>query len=190
MRAVRGEQRNGYAEFPRHSSQRFQVSGIVAITAVLIFDLHGDDRPAAIVLQRCDLRQYHAPVGAHRIQKRLVAAPDLHPRTVHQPPRQSSVVTLAAGIRPRTDDHMKPQFPGHTEEGFEVQIAIQSKPALFRFGEVPENVALDAVAAQGSRLFKPVAPAGARQPEKMNHAGDNLYLLSGYPDGIFFEFHQ
>ena len=99
-------------------------------------------------------------------------------------------VLVTAPINKYTIQSQEFQFPGHTEEGFEVQIAIQSKPALFRFGEVPENVALDAVAAQGSRLFKPVAPAGARQPEKMNHAGDNLYLLSGYPDRIFFEFHQ
>lgn len=189
MCAVRSEQWYGYAEFPRHSGQGLQIFRVMTVAAIFIFDLHGDNRSAAIVLQCRNLRQYHAPVGAHRIQKRFVAAPDLHFRMVHQPPGQPAVVAFTAGVRSRADDHMKPQFPGHAEKCFEVQVVLQPKPALFRFGEVPENVALDAVAAHGCRFLKPVTPAGTRQPEKMNHAGNDLHPFPGDLDASVFKFH-
>ena len=101
---------------PARRHRPFEIAQILMVgpkTAVLVLDLHGDDRPPALgALQRRQQRHQAVVISVDRVQIGRVHAADLHPRIGQQPRGKSAEIPLGADIRARTDDDEQVQARG------------------------------------------------------------------------------
>ena len=151
-----------------------------AVGAVLVLDLHQDDRAALVDLARHDDRRQLLEVTAHRGHERRVAAADGgRPRAAAEP----------AGQARRWSNSAQMYGPGRTIANIPSAATRSRKrprssppaePELARPGRVrvPGNVRLDRVQAHQPGLPDPVGPVPGMDPEVVQGAGQDAERLA------------
>ncbi len=153
----RGE-RNRQADRTVDADELLEVDGVGAVGAVLVLDLHEDDRAAPVDLpgleHRCEL--LHVPLD--RAQVLRLVTPDADGPRAEQPARQPAVGPLGADVGPRSDDRVHALGRHLVEEPSEVEPAAEVEDVLLRGMRVPRDVGLDRVQTHLARLADAVAP--------------------------------
>ncbi len=174
------DRRQGHrdADPPVDGDELAQVRLVGAVRAVLVLDLHQDDRAAAIDLSRHqDWRELLEVGGDGRHVARLVLA---HPgdAVAEQPRRQAAVGPLRADVRSGPHDRVH-ALRGHgVEERREVEVAREVELVLPGRVRVPGDVRLDGVQTHLTGLADPVRPEIWMDAEVVDRAGQDPERLA------------
>jgi hypothetical protein len=177
-RLVHGRQRHGDPGLAEQPGQFPQVLLVRAVGAVLVLDLHQDDRPAPVGLAGDDDRREPPQVPAHRRHERRVAAADGVNAGLTEPAGQAPVGQLGADVRPGADDREHPLGRHQVEEAPEVEPAVE--PELIRPWRVrvPGDVGLNRVQAHLPCFPDPVSPVAGMDTEVVQRAGEDAERLA------------
>ena len=159
---------------PRH------VGAVVAVAAVLVLDLHHQDRAALRDEQRLhDLREAsHVAFGRCHVAR--VEAADLEVGVAQQVRRDAAEVPLGADVRARAAAAPTAPRPATSpDEARDVAVAGREvEHALGGLVVVPEDVGRDRVAAHRLRHADAMAPVLRRDARRVHLAGDHLERLA------------
>ncbi len=171
---VTGEERHREAGGAKRVADEAQVAVVVAVAAVLVLDLHEDDRAPARALQRGELAAEPPQPGAGGGEITRVAAPHPQVRRRQQPGRQPAEVPLGADVRAGPQDHLEPLGGREADECGDVGVAPELEPSRRRLVDAPEDVRAHRIEAQGAQHLQAMAPVGAGDAREMELAAPEL----------------
>ena len=123
-------------------------AGVVAVAAVLVLHLHGEDGTAIGTQQGLYQFEYLQKVRPQPAQKPGIAAPQ-GDAVLEQPGGQSAQVPLGADVGAGPQDHIQPQFLGGFDVFHQIQPPGEVKFSLFALMEVPAAVGFQGIEAAG-----------------------------------------
>ncbi len=180
VRAIGGEQQIGAeAGAIQRLMDLLHVRAIVAVGAVFVLDLHGDDRPAMRGHQRRQFLAQPLEVAFHRLQIFRILRAHVQMRIGEQPSGEAARFPFGAYIRARAKDHVQPLFLRHAYEGGHVVVAAEIELAWLGFDRVPVNVGGDGIEAHRTCFPQAVLPVRARDALEVHRAGNDLVNPAG-----------
>ncbi len=175
---VGAEQQAVHALRPHGVPQMFQVRVVVAVAAVFVLDLHGDDGPAARGLQIHEPGQQLGEPGVNCPLVGGVRAAQRRVLVLEEPGRQPAEVPFRADVRSRPHDHLESDLVRGPYEGGDITPSGEVGLVLGRLVEVPGDVGLHRVQAHRPHPQQPVAPVLGVRPEVVEGAGEDPERLA------------
>jgi hypothetical protein len=164
-----------HAESAQERGEPAGVSGVVAVTAVLVLDLHGDDRPTMDGLVGREPGDELFEPGLDRLLVTRVRAAE---RDVAggEPGRQAAVRPLRADVRAGSEEDVETEVGGGVHEPPDVAPAGELGCHVdLGLMEVPGDVGVDGVETEVDEAQHPVAPVLRDDTEVVQRSG---------PDGV------
>lgn len=142
---VRGEHHDLHARVRHELSQSGEIFLVVAVGAVFVLDLHGDDGSALGALQVAYLLHDARDIPPDMPEVDGVQAPDAHILVGKQPRRQSAEIPFRADVRTGTENDIEPELARRLHKAPDIQPAREVELTLARLVEIPAHICFDGV---------------------------------------------
>lgn len=150
--AVRREEEHLCTALLHDTFEGGEIGLVVAVAAVLVLHLHGDDRSALGALKVAHLLHHPRDVVAHMGEIDRVVASQAQIFVREQPCGEPARVPLRADVRTGTQDDVKPQLPRGLDVAADVQPPGEIELPFLRLVEIPAHIGLHGVEAAGFEL--------------------------------------
>ena len=151
---------------------------VIAVAAVLVFNLHHQDVAAIASKEGRNLLEQGLIIPADLGEIERIIAAQFHFLVTEQPGRQAAELQLSADVGAGTKNDIQAQLLGSPDKPGNVQHTGEIKLALFPLVEIPAGVGLYGIKTAGLQLLQPVLPVFRHDPEVVNGAGQDGKGLS------------
>lgn len=156
--AVGSEERDIDPRLLPERLDRQDILFILAVAAVLVLDLHHEDRAAPGHQQAPHLRSQPGDIAAYGGEVAWVLCTQLDIGCFEEPPRNASQLPLGTDIGTRPEHHPEPFLLGHLDIGSKVRDPREVPAAGLWLMEVPEVVGRHHVAPHGLEHLEAMPP--------------------------------
>src|SRR5690606_15861560 len=149
---------------------------VVAVAAVLVLDLDGDDGPAAVGLERGDARHDLVEPGRDGVEVDRVGRAQAYAGRPGEPRGEAAVRPLGADVRARPHDGVHAEVPDEAQEPLEVTVAVEHGAPALGLVPVPRHVGVDGVEAHRAHAAQAVGPQVGVHAEVVHGPGEDAVL--------------
>lgn len=156
-----------------------EVGVVVAVAAVLVLDLDGDDGSAVGGLETGDPGHEDVEPAGDLVEVGGVRGTQAHAGPVGEPGGQAAVVPLGADVGAGAHDYVESGVRGEGRETLDVPPAVEAGLARPALVEVPGDVGVHRVQAHRRETRQAVGPLARVHPEVVERTGQDSVRPSG-----------